>query len=90
MTEQRKSRGIPDIQMVLAELRQLRKELRAPNKRLFPIEDAANYLGIASKTIRNGLGPRAKKPFPIKPVRYGGKVLFKREDLDKFVDELTS
>jgi len=59
-------------------------------KRLFPVEEAASYLGIAPKTIRNGLGPKASKPFPVKPVRYGGKVLFRREDLDKFIDEMSN
>jgi hypothetical protein len=88
MTEQRKSMGTSDIQMVLSELRQLRKELWASNKRLFPIEEAAKYIGLASKTIRNGLGPKAKKPFPVKPVRYGGKVLFRKEDLDNFIDKM--
>jgi len=77
-----------DLNMVLTELRKLRKELAAPQKRLLPVEATAAYLGISPKTIRNGLGLRAKKPFPIKPVRLAGRVLFRREDLDKFIDGL--
>lgn len=90
MTEQRKSGGTSDIQLVLAELRQLRTELRTPSKRLLTVEEAAHYCGISPKTVRNGLGPRAAKPFPVKPVRYGGKVLFRRENLDEFIDEMSN
>jgi predicted DNA-binding transcriptional regulator AlpA len=90
MAEQKKSVGTPGLQVVLAELRQLRAELRTPSKRLLTVGEAAHYCGISPKTIRNGLGPRAKKPFPVKPVRYGGKVLFRREDLDKFIDAMSN
>lgn len=68
---------------ILAEL----PKMLAP-KALYTIDEAAHYLGLAPKTIRNGLGPRAEKPFPIKPVRVGGRVVFKKEDLDSFVDGL--
>ena len=78
------------LQVVLDEIRRLRDELRTATKRLLPVEEAATYLGIAPKTLRNCLGPKASKPFPVKPVRYGGKVLFRREDLDKFIDEMTN
>ena len=79
----------PDIQMILTELRQLRAELRDGGlKRLLNVPEAARYLGVAAKTVRNGLGPRATKPFPVKPVRACGRVLFRREDLDAFVDGL--
>lgn len=67
------------------EIRQLRAELRAPKKRLLTVDEAANYLGISPKTLRNCLGPRAQKPFPVKPVRVAGRVLFRLEDLDAFV-----
>ncbi len=77
-----------DLQAVLSELRDLRAELRTSQRRLLPVEAAAAYLGISPKTIRNGLGPRAVKPFPIKPVRLAGRVLFRREDLDSYIDGL--
>lgn len=54
--------------------------------RLLSIEQSALFLGISPKTIRNGLGPRAKKPFPIRPKRIGRRVLFDRKDLDQYVD----
>lgn len=76
------------IQDILMEIKKLRAEIKAPPKRLLTVEEAAHYLGLAPKTIRNGLGPKAQKPFPIKPVRLAGKVLFRLEDLDSFIDSL--
>lgn len=58
------------------------------NPRLLKIEDAARYLGIAAKTLRNRLGPRAQHPFPVKPKRIGRRVLFDIKDLDAFVNAL--
>jgi hypothetical protein len=77
-----------DLNRVLAELQKLRKELAAPQKRLLPVEAAAAYLGISPKTIRNGLGQKAPKPFPIRPVKVQGRVLFRKDDLDAFIDGL--
>lgn len=58
--------------------------------RLYRVEAAAQYLGIAAKTIRNGIGPKAKRPFPIKPKRIGGRVLFDIKDLDAYIDKLNT
>jgi len=77
-----------DFQLILSEIRQLRAELRTSQRRLLPVEAAAAYLGISPKTIRNGLGPKAAKPFPIRPVRVSGRVLFRKDDLDAFIDGL--
>jgi hypothetical protein len=79
---------VPNLQTVLTELRKLRAEIKAPPKRLLTVEQTAHYLGLAPKTIRNGLGPKAQKPFPVKPVRLAGKVLFRLEDLDSYIDSL--
>ncbi len=57
-------------------------------KRLLNVEEAAHYLGIAPKTIRNRIGPKAEDPFPVKPKRLGKRVLFDIKDLDRFVDSL--
>ena len=78
----------PTLAAVLTELRQLRADLRATSKRLLTVEEAAHYLGLAPRTLRNGLGPRAAKPFPVKPVRVGGRVLFEKNSLDRYVDSL--
>jgi excisionase family DNA binding protein len=59
-----------------------------PLKRLLNVKEAAMYLGISSRTIYNGVAPKAVKPFPVRPKKIGGKVLFDRRDLDDFVDSL--
>lgn len=56
--------------------------------RMLSIDQTARYLGLASKTIRNRIGPKAKVPFPIKPKRIGGRVLFDLRELDRYLDGL--
>ena len=53
--------------------------------RMLSIEEVATRLGIAPQTIRNKLGPRAKKKFPIKPRKVCGSVRFRSDDVDKFI-----
>ena len=83
-----KSSHSSDLNIILSEIKRLRGELQAPPKRLYNVNEAAAFLGISPKTIRNGLGPKAKKPFPVKPVRVAGRVLFRRDQLDRFVESL--
>lgn len=71
-----------DFSQVLDELKKLRAELRAGAKRLLPIPEAAEYLGISPRTVRNEL---SRKIFPVKPVKHGAKILFRREDLDRYI-----
>jgi hypothetical protein len=56
--------------------------------RLLSIELAAEYLSISPKTIRNGLGPRAPQPFPVKAKRFGKRVLFDIKDLERYAEGL--
>lgn len=56
--------------------------------RMLPVPEAASYLGIAIKTLRNRIGARAPNPFPVKPKHIGGKVLFDKKDLDGYLDSL--
>ena len=65
-----------------------RKKEIAP--RLLGIDQTAAYLGIAAKTIRNRIGLKAINPFPVKPKRIGGRVLFDKKELDLFIDSLTA
>ena len=58
-------------------------------KRLLSVEEAAHYLGISPRTIYNQTGPRAKKPFPVKPKRIGKLVKFDIQDLQDYVDSLS-
>ena len=57
--------------------------------RLLSVEQTAKYLSIAPKTLRNRLGPRAPCPFPVRPKKIGGRVLFDIRDLNDFIDGLT-
>ncbi len=56
--------------------------------RMLSVDEAARYLGLAAKTIRNRIGRKATIPFPVKPKRIGGRVLFDIRDLDIYLDEL--
>jgi predicted DNA-binding transcriptional regulator AlpA len=78
-----------EIKKELALLRREIERLRRPEPELLSVEEVAQMLGLAPKTIRNGLGPRARKPFPIRPVRLGGRVLFRRADIAEFIRSLT-
>ena len=64
---------------------QIEKQIKP---RLLGIDDSAEYLGIKPKTIRNGLGPKAPKPFPVQCKRIGKRELFDVRDLDDFIDSL--
>jgi predicted DNA-binding transcriptional regulator AlpA len=60
--------------------------VRSVRKRLLNVEETAHYLGIAPRTIYNRIGRKAKKPFPIKPERRFGKILFDQKKLDAFIE----
>jgi len=57
--------------------------------RLLSVEQTAKYLSLAPKTLRNRLGPKAPSPFPVRPKKIGGRVLFDIKDLNAFIDQLT-
>ena len=57
-------------------------------KRLLSIKEASAYLGLSVRTIYNGIAPKSKAPFPVKPKRWGKRVLFDIRDLDRYVDSL--
>jgi hypothetical protein len=75
---------------ILGEIRQLRRALSLKSRALLSVEETAEYLGIAAKTLRNRIGPRAPRPFPVRPCRVGGRVFFKRAALERFVEGLDS
>ena len=54
-------------------------------KRLFNIEEAAQYIGHSPGTLRNQIS-QGKLPFPF--VKIGRKVLVDRLDLDKWISKL--
>ena len=59
-------------------------------KRLYSVEEAAHYLGLSPRTIYNGVAPKSKNPFGVKPRRIGKKVLFDIKDLNRYIDSLDS
>ncbi len=58
------------------------------DKRLLSVEETASYLGLSARTVYNQISPSSKVPFPIRPKRWGKRVLFDIRDLDKYVDAL--
>lgn len=62
-------------------------KVEAVRPRLAGIVDAARYIGIAPKTLRNRLSDK-ENPFPVKPRYYGGKPLFEISELDAFIESL--
>jgi excisionase family DNA binding protein len=56
-------------------------------KRLLNVEEAAQYLGMAPRTIYNAVAPKSKNPFPVKAKRIGKLVRFDIRDLDAFIDD---
>lgn len=62
-------------------------KVEAIRPRLVSVSDAATYLGLAPKTLRNRLSDK-DNPFPVRPRYYGGKPLFEVSELDAFIDSL--
>ena len=57
-------------------------------KRLFRVPEAAAYLGLAPRTLYNGIAPKSKQPFPVRFKKQGKVILFEKKDLDEYVDSL--
>lgn len=58
------------------------------NRRLLSVEEVAQYLGLSPRTIYNGVAPKSKNPFPVKPKRIGKLVRFDIKDLDRYIESL--
>ncbi len=58
------------------------------DKRLLTVEETAQYLGISPRTIYNTVGPKSKKPFPVRVKRIGKLLRFDIHDLDKYIQSL--
>lgn len=59
-------------------------------KRLLNIKETAHFLGISERTIYNQVGKRAKRRFPVKPLRVGGCIRFDIDDLKQYIESLKS
>lgn len=56
--------------------------------RYMSLTEAAEYIGIAGKTLYNRLAGYTNKPFPVKPKRVGGRIIFDRKKLDAYMDDV--
>jgi len=54
-------------------------------KELLTVKETAEFLNIAENTIRHGIMKKAKKPFPIQPIRIGGAVRFSKKKIEEFI-----
>lgn len=52
------------------------------------VNDAARFIGLAPKTLRNRLGRKAENPFPVQPKRNGRKIVFMVADLKAYLESL--
>ena len=58
-------------------------EQKTENHELLTIEELATYLRISPRSIYNKVRPgHSGKPFPIKPVRIGKLIRFRRSELE--------
>jgi excisionase family DNA binding protein len=73
------------LKTVLTELRQIKEGLRLASKKLLSVEETAAMMGSSPKTVRNQL---SQGTFPVKEVRRGSRVLFKRREVERYIDEL--
>ena len=53
--------------------------------RLLTVEQTAKLLSISPVTIYCQIGRKAKKRFPIKPIRIGGSIRFDMMDIEAFI-----
>lgn len=57
-------------------------------RRLYSVEEAAEYLGLSPRTIYNQTRRRAKKKFPVPWMKLGKLVKFDKRDLDEYIESL--
>ena len=81
------NRREPTLATILEEVRQLREDMKERDRALLTVRQAAVFLGLAEKTLRNRISDGS---FPLRPVRLSGRPLFKRRDLEDLVDSLCS
>ncbi len=55
-------------------------------KRWISIRETAKYLGVSSRSIYNGTGPKATRNLPFKPRRFGKLWRFDRYEIDRYFE----
>ena len=56
--------------------------------KLLTVEQTAERLNISPRTVYNRARPGSQNPFPIRPRRFGKKVLFLKEEVDAFISAM--
>jgi DeoR/GlpR family transcriptional regulator of sugar metabolism len=74
-----------EFKAILAEIRQLRQDLKASRSKLLTVDDLAQEMALSPKTIRNQLSAGT---FPIRAVRSAGGVRFTRMSVEDYVRRL--
>ncbi len=55
---------------------------------LLPLEETARRLGISPQTIRNSISKRTNRTFPLKPKKWGKRVMFDSLDVEAYINSL--
>ena len=61
---------------------------QAVKKRLYSVEEAAEFLNISPRSIYNRTGRKSKNPFPVRFKRIGKLIKFDIRDLEAYVESL--
>lgn len=77
-----------EIKTLRQEVQALRRELKAGPVGFLDVREAARFLGLAERTVRKRSAPKSENPLPVKAIRQGSKVLFRREDLQAYADSM--
>jgi predicted DNA-binding transcriptional regulator AlpA len=55
--------------------------MKIEKDKLYTVGAVAEYFGISERTIYNGVAPKAKIKFPLKPIRINKLLRFKGSDI---------
>ena len=56
-------------------------------KRWMSVKEVAEYIGMSERTIYNQTGPKSKNPLPLKPRRFGRKLIrFDKQEVDRYME----
>ncbi len=64
----------------------MNKENDLEKRKWLSVAEAAEYIGCSQQMIYNGVAKNARHPFPIKPRRFGRRVLLSRPEIDAYLE----
>jgi predicted DNA-binding transcriptional regulator AlpA len=59
-------------------------------RKLLTVREVSEILNLKPRTIYNCTGLKAKRKFPVKPLRIGKSIRFDMNDIDKYIESLKS